>query len=579
MRTTRHIRNLARLALATALTVSAVPTPAAGPVVYVSQGPNWGPSHRQAFYRTDQGSRLIPLKWAKALKQPNGLPFLDDGLARFGYLPNPSGQHDLPIGFMAAGQAGREDLAMNCSACHTRQIVVDNTQYRIDGGPALVDFQGLLTGLVAAVGHVLDDQSAFAAFASDLGIPAAEMPALRQSMELWYEREHTLVERALPGNLNWGLGRLDAVSMIYNRLAGMDLGPPPSYLIKENIRPAKAPVRYPFLWNAPRQDRTQWPGFAQNGDDVLGLGRNLGQVYGVFGIYRPRRVDNEVDFLAGNSAQWGGLEKIEGLIKKIGAPKWPWGYDPGLASLGKAVFDRDWENGGCVQCHGERRGALRILRPIWEGPTWATPLCDVGTDTAQYDILHRDARSGLLEGSRRPFGQPMPESTDVFGLLAVSVIGSIFQHTLGFSLYSYDAAGAERIRVKKLAEKTRQKLVSTYAPESSESCPIRNSGPEKYESRVLKGIWAAAPYLHNGSVPTLSDLLKPAGDRPKAFELGNRYSTKLMGLDRDQGPSATERDTKGCSDLDSGESRCGHDYGTNLKEAEKAALLEYLKSI
>jgi hypothetical protein len=96
---------------------------------------------------------------------------------------------------------------------------------------------------------------------------------------------------------------------------------------------------------------------------------------------------------------------------------------------------------------------------------------------------------------------------------------------------------------------------------------------------VLEGIWAAAPYLHNGSVPTLADLLKPAGDRPKAFRLGNRYDTALVGLARDQGPSARERDTKGCGDLDSGESRCGHEYGTGLPEAEKRALLEYLKSI
>ncbi|MGB8900889.1 MAG: hypothetical protein WCC90_17330, partial [Methylocella sp.] len=42
-------------------------------------------------------------------------------------------------------------------------------------------------------------------------------------------------------------------------------------------------TRYPFLWNAARQDKTQWPGFAKNGIDLLGLARNLGEVYGVFG--------------------------------------------------------------------------------------------------------------------------------------------------------------------------------------------------------------------------------------------------------------------------------------------------------
>ena len=64
----------------------------------------------------------------------------------------------------------------------------------------------------------------------------------------------------------------------------------------------------------------------------------------------------------------------------------------------------------------------------------------------------------------------------------------------------------------------------------------------------MQGIWAAAPYLHNGSVPTLADLLKPPRDRPKKFEVGNRYDTALVGLARNQAPGAEERDTRGCSD-------------------------------
>jgi RoxA-like, cytochrome c-like len=44
----------------------------------------------------------------------------------------------------------------------------------------------------------------------------------------------------------------------------------------------------------------------------------------------------------------------------------------------------------------------------------------------------------------------------------------------------------------------------------------------EYEGRPLDGIWATAPYLHNGSVPTLDDLLKPADQRPKSFSVGTR---------------------------------------------------------
>jgi hypothetical protein len=90
--------------------------------VMVDQGPNWTPSTRREFYSRDQGSRIMPLRWIQALKQPNGAPFLAENLGRYGYLPGTS--PGLPIGFTAAGPAGQEVIGMTCAACHTRQITV-----------------------------------------------------------------------------------------------------------------------------------------------------------------------------------------------------------------------------------------------------------------------------------------------------------------------------------------------------------------------------------------------------------------------------------------------------------------------
>ncbi|VFT57754.1 Uncharacterised protein [Pseudomonas aeruginosa] len=65
-----------------------------------------------------------------------------DSLARYGYLPNPKAPAEgLPVGFTVAGTGARQMVGMTCSACHTRQIEVKGTAYRIDGGPAIVDFQ------------------------------------------------------------------------------------------------------------------------------------------------------------------------------------------------------------------------------------------------------------------------------------------------------------------------------------------------------------------------------------------------------------------------------------------------------
>ncbi|HUP02508.1 MAG TPA: di-heme-cytochrome C peroxidase [Bryobacteraceae bacterium] len=51
-----------------------------------------------------------------------------------------------------------------------------------------------------------------------------------------------------------------------------------------------------------------------------------------------------------------------------------------------------------------------------------------------------------------------------------------------------------------------------------------------YKPRPLEGVWATPPFLHNGSVPTVYDLLSPVDDRPKTFYLGRReYDPKLLG--------------------------------------------------
>ncbi|MCP3397054.1 MULTISPECIES: hypothetical protein [unclassified Bradyrhizobium] len=55
---------------------------------------------------------------------------------------------------------------MTCSACHTRQIEVDGQVYRVDGGPAFVDFYALLSDLDKAVGDVIASDSSFAPFAA-----------------------------------------------------------------------------------------------------------------------------------------------------------------------------------------------------------------------------------------------------------------------------------------------------------------------------------------------------------------------------------------------------------------------------
>jgi len=58
---------------------------------------------------------------------------------------------------------------------------------------------------------------------------------------------------------------------------------------------------------------------------------------------------------------------------------------------------------------------------------------------------------------------------------------------------------------------------------SRKNCPNPNNAKvEHYRARPLNGVWATAPYLHNGSVPSLYWMLTPAAERPTQFCIGSR---------------------------------------------------------
>ncbi|MEO8592951.1 MAG: cytochrome c [Candidatus Solibacter sp.] len=99
-----------------------------------------------------------------------------------------------------------------------------------------------------------------------------------------------------------------------------------------------------------------------------------------------------------------------------------------------------------------------------------------------------------------------------------------------------------------------------------------------YSSMPLDGVWLRAPYLHNGSVPTLRDLLKPAGERPAVFRRGyDVYDYEAAGF-VSSGPEA-EREGFRFDTSVRGNGRQGHEYGTRLTPAEKLNLIEYLKTL
>jgi len=120
----------------------------------------------------------------------------------------------------------------------------------------------------------------------------------------------------------------------------------------------------------------------------------------------------------------------------------------------------------------------------------------------------------------------------------------------------------------------------SYGSEPAEKPPVLGG----YKASPLDGVWATAPFLHNGSVPNLYELLRPAKERPGTFNLGRGFDPVKVGAD-----ASGQTGTAVFNAALPGNSNAGHSFedgprvngviGPLLAEDERWALIEYLKSI
>lgn len=99
-----------------------------------------------------------------------------------------------------------------------------------------------------------------------------------------------------------------------------------------------------------------------------------------------------------------------------------------------------------------------------------------------------------------------------------------------------------------------------------------------YVAVHLDGLWLRAPYLHNGSVPSIQDLLNPVSQRPAAFYRGyDVYDVNKLGF-VSEGASAEKSGTFYDTSV-KGNRNVGHEFGVDLPDDSKRALKEYLKTL
>lgn len=149
-----------------------------------------------------------------------------------------------------------------------------------------------------------------------------------------------------------------------------------------------------------------------------------------------------------------------------------------------------------------------------------------------------------------------------------------------------DEVGTDRVRWEALKASDRQLYARSWFAYFGEHQVLLE--PEGYVAPPLNGLWASAPYFHNGSVPTLWHLLRP-DQRPQVWrrqgEPGRAYDQLRVGLAVEE--LAEVPDTlQAARELREyfntarpGKGNSGHDFPAALTEAEKTALLEYLKTL
>lgn len=547
------------VAAAAALLFSAAPA-VAQPAASLDQG--WTEADRHFFYRTTQGSRLIRYNLFMALEVADGdEPFAGpNNLSDMGFLyeaPTPDNPDGLPIGFVEdSTEGGPSAIGFTCSACHTRDISYNGVRFRIDGSQGAGDMERLLHELEEALFAARFDADKFARLRLAVGYTETQLQNLLDEALAKLQKENASNLPAGASQNNPGPGRLDAFAHIKNRVA--DYVYPDSYLdTASNNIDATAPVSYPFLWDAPYLDYVQWPGNVPNWGPGS-LARNVGEVLGVFAETSvERNFWGQVQVTT--SANVPNLLEIEEHLLELQSPQWPDAFppiNPYLAAYGEPLFDQY-----CGSCHVtvDRQPRTRHI------DTYAIGADILGTDPNMADNnLDDTAPQGLMGPSYNA-----DDLINPIEILDELVLDVVFDNDHLYS--SWDLTISHQQPLLTAARNTQLAAGEDDA--------------HTYKARPLNGIWATAPYLHNGSVRTLEDLMKPGPEREAYFFVGStEYDPEAGGFVPNYNPATGN--THFFNTYAPGNSRLGHEYGTPadtrfpaLTELQRTAIVEYMKGL
>lgn len=343
-----------------------------------------------------------------------------------------------------------------------------------------------------------------------------------------------------------GYGRTDAFGRIGNLV-----------LRGDDAISYTAPVSFPWIWGTKYMAMLHY-----NGNTNSSLLRNIGQSLGLGSVI--------LDTAGNSTVNVYNLGRLENLVHQIQVPRWEKVFagltelqvNQQMAERGRQIYESR-----CIQCHESNKfvgptGKLRMYNMM--------PLAELGTDPnaahnaviAVGDVRFEDS---IFKGVGAVQDQYFKKNN----------VTANEQAQLEYK----DIRGNEFFRDTLNGYAEQNKFGNNYGDVQE------GTG---YKARHLAGVWATAPFLHNGSVPSLWDLLQPAAARPKYFNVISRdFDPVKVGLKYERknnifgNTSSCYKGERQCLDTTLvGNSNAGHEgsyYGTDLPDADKYALIEYLK--
>jgi len=419
--------------------------------------------------------------------------------------------------------------------------------------------QRLTRGLDDALRATLTDPAKFDRLARKLGASSPDAKdKLRKRAESEAERVHDYATRSTLTRYPWGPGRMDALALIFDRALGTLQG------IPENLTVAVAPTKPPFVWNAPHGLWTQWRGTVQDP-----IKRNVQESIGVY-LALDLSSKSPAEGLFQSAVPILDLGRAEDQLQRLAPPSWPEDLfgkiDRDKAKVGKAVFVER-----CASCHNV--WPYRWTEPNKYGKRYVlvglTPITYVGTDRGQFETLRPFSIAGEVGNSLskellpESYGKPLLPSGEFMNAISFTVMDT--------ALRKLNLTEAQELNLH--GYRVRGGGLSTTLPAEA----VYKAGPRD-------GVWATAPFIHNGSVPNLYEMLIPAAERTKKFYLGGDFDPVRVGLDT--------KATSGTFLMDTtlpGNTNAGHSFensplgngvvGPLLTEDDRWAIVEYLKSI